>query len=52
MKGYVHVDAPGTADNEQLGAWLSAGIGFVERLPAKPPQAVKTSKPANPKTQR
>jgi len=36
MKGYVYVDAPGIGEDHQLGAWLSACLGFVERLPAKP----------------
>ena len=44
MKGYVHVDAAGTADDEQLGAWLSACIGVVERLPAKAPKAPTATK--------
>ena len=36
MKGYVYVDPPGTAEDDELGKWLTACIGFVERLPAKP----------------
>jgi len=36
MKGYVYVDPPGIAEDAALAAWLTACLGFVERLPAKP----------------
>jgi len=36
MKGYVYVDPAGIAEDTELDAWLSACVGFVERLPVKP----------------
>ena len=36
MKGYVYVDPAGIAEDAELAAWLTACLGFVERLPAKP----------------
>ena len=35
MQGYVYVDPPGIVEDDQLGAWLSACIAHVERLPPK-----------------
>ncbi len=35
LKGYVYVDAPGFERDEDLAAWVEAGLTFVKSLPAK-----------------
>lgn len=38
MKGYVFIDAEGTADDANLGAWVNWCAGYVARFPPKPPK--------------
>lgn len=35
MKGYVYVDPPGYASDDELSGWLDAGLAFVASLPDK-----------------
>ena len=35
MRGWVIVDAPAIATDEQLHAWMQAGIDFASQLPVK-----------------
>lgn len=35
LKGFVFVEPPGFADDEDLKAWIEQGLGFVSTLPAK-----------------
>ena len=35
MKGWVLVDPPGLADDDQLAAWIERATKFVGKLPAK-----------------
>ncbi len=35
MKGYVYVDPPGLAEDEELEAWIDRCVGFVSTLPPK-----------------
>lgn len=35
MRGYVYVDAPGIATDDDLGAWLDRCIAFTQTLPPK-----------------
>ncbi len=35
MKGYVYIDAPGLAEDEDLKAWVGWCAGFAATLPAK-----------------
>lgn len=35
MKGYVFVDSPGIADDDDLARWLRACTSFVQSLPPK-----------------
>lgn len=37
MKGYVYVDAPGVADDGELGNWVNWCLAHVRTLPAKAP---------------
>jgi hypothetical protein len=46
MPGYVFVDAPGLASDEQLRFWLACCKDFVATLPAKAPKAPAAPKPA------
>jgi len=35
MKGFVYVDPAGVEDDEDLQAWVTLGVGFVNTLPGK-----------------
>jgi hypothetical protein len=35
MRGFVVVDGAGVAEDEDLGAWVERGVGFVRSLPPK-----------------
>ena len=39
MNGYLYVAAPAFASDQDLSAWLSNALAFVESLPAKSPGA-------------
>jgi hypothetical protein len=38
MKGYVYVDPPCLAKDEQLKSWVLWCVGYVKALPAKKPK--------------
>lgn len=38
MTGFVFIDAPGTADDANLAAWVQWCAGYVGQLPPKPPK--------------
>jgi TfoX/Sxy family transcriptional regulator of competence genes len=41
MKGYVFVDADGTATDAALATWVGRGVRFAETLPPKRPKKKK-----------
>ncbi len=46
MKGWVIVDAPGYAADDDLARWVERATAYVRELPAKPTKPVKQVKPS------
>ncbi len=38
MKGFLYIDAPGVAADDDLTAWVDRGLTFVRTLPPKKPK--------------
>lgn len=54
LAGYLYIDPPGFAEDDDLARWVALALDFVDQLPPKlpkapkPPKAVKAPKPGKP----